>query len=68
MQVVKSKMLSHVGYDPTTSQLTVKFTNGGTYTYDGVTAEEHAAMMAAPSIGTHFAQNIRTKYKGQKAA
>jgi hypothetical protein len=64
MQPVKSSTISHVGHDPDLNRLTIKFNSGGTYTYDGVSAEEHKALLEAPSIGKHFAANIRQKYKG----
>lgn len=46
--------------------MTVKFTNGGTYRYEGVTAAQHAHMMTAESIGTHFHKHIRGKFKATK--
>lgn len=68
MEEVKSSTISHIGHDPATNQLSVKFLNGSTYVYEGVTAEDHKALMEAESIGKHFGQHIRPKFKGQKAA
>lgn len=69
MQEVKSSLISHVHHDPATNRLTVRFHNGGTtYDYDGVTPEEFSTMMTAPSVGKHFGQHIRPKYKGVKQA
>lgn len=69
MQEVTSSLISHVHHDPATNRLTVKFHNGGvTYDYDGVTADEFQTMMTAPSVGKHFGQHIRPKYKGVKQA
>lgn len=68
MQEVNSSTISHIGHDQATNTLTISFKNGGTYTYEGVPAEEHAKLMSAPSIGKHFMANIRSKYKGVKAA
>lgn len=59
MQGVNSSMLTHVGHDPVTNRLTVQFKNGNVYHYDGVTPEEHAALLQAPSIGAHFGAHIR---------
>ena len=66
MQEVKSSSISHIHHDSQLKQLTVKFANGGTYTYDGVSADEHKALMESPSIGKHFAAHVRPKYKGKK--
>lgn len=66
MQPVNSSSISHIGYDPKSKQLTVRFHNGSDYTYSGVSAEEHQALLNANSIGKHFSANIRTKYKGIK--
>ncbi len=68
MQEVKSSMLTHVGHDPMTNKLTVRFTNGGEYVYDEVTEDEYKDLMEAKSIGAHFAQHIRPHKKSAKAA
>lgn len=68
MQEVKSSNISHVGYDPATNELRIRFTRGGEYLYRGVSEEEHAALMGAESIGKHFQAHIRTKYAGAKQA
>ena len=60
---VKSSMISSVGYDAGARTLHVKFPNGGHYLYEDVTPEQHAALVGADSIGKHFAQNVRGKFK-----
>lgn len=67
LKPVSSSSISHVGHDPQTQTLTVKFANGGLYHYDGVPASEHDALMSAPSVGKHFAERIRNKYSARKA-
>jgi hypothetical protein len=66
MQEVKSNTISHVGYDKETSELRIRFTRGGEYLYRGVSPEEHAKLMAAESIGSHFQKHIRPHYTGAK--
>jgi hypothetical protein len=66
LQKVKSSSISHVGHDPATRTLSVKFTNGATYNYKGVSAEQHARLLAADSIGTHFQTSIRSKHKATR--
>ena len=51
----------------TSEGLYVRFKNGGTYFYEGVTAAEHEALAKAESIGAHFAGQIRRKYTGVPA-
>ena len=63
---VKSSNIAAVGFDPATSTLGVQFSSGATYHYAGVSAEDHAALMGADSIGSHFAKNIRGKFEGVK--
>lgn len=64
MQPVNSSTISHVAHDAVAKTLTVRFHNGTTYTYPDVTADEHLALLAAPSIGKHFGTHIRSKHKG----
>lgn len=66
-QPVESKLAKSIGYDKDLAVLHVEFHNGGVYHYPGVTPEEHAELMAAKSIGSHFLKVLKPKYKGSKA-
>jgi hypothetical protein len=61
---VASSNIHSIGYDPATSELEVRFKNGGTYRYAGVDAETHAAFLRAPSVGAHFHQHIKSTFTG----
>jgi len=55
MVKVVSSNAHMIGHDPDANELHVQFkSDGPTYIYDGVTADEHAELMAAPSIGKHL--------------
>lgn len=66
MTPVKSDSIAAVKHDPASRTLTVRFTNGGTYCYAGVSAAQHAALMRADSIGAHFHGSIRPNFKAEK--
>lgn len=57
---VKATQLHAVGYDPTAQELHVAFKSNPAkiYVYSA-TPDEHAALMAASSIGSHFSKNIK---------
>lgn len=63
MTPVNSSSISHVGHDPETGILSVKFHSGQTYRYAGVSANQAAKMLAADSVGSHFAKNINGNFK-----
>jgi hypothetical protein len=65
-EAVTSSNLASVAHDPATKTLEVCFKNGGTYRYEGVSSEEHQALIKAPSCGSHFMKHIRPKYQGKK--
>lgn len=60
MQPVESSNLAAVGYDPTTSTLAVRFTNGTLYHYPDVKPALHDQLMAAESKGKFFNANLRS--------
>ena len=66
MKPVESSTIEAIGYDPETRQMKVRFKSGGTYSYDGVPAHEHAKLMGAESHGSHFHKHIKSKYKANK--
>lgn len=66
MTPVKSSSLAAVGHDPVTNTLKVKFNSGETYHFAGVSSDQHAKLMSAPSIGSHFQKNIRGAFVGKK--
>lgn len=68
MKPVKSSSIEAIGHNPSTSVLSVKFKSGETYTYAGVSADQHAKLMSAESVGSHFQKNIRSKIEGKKSA
>lgn len=62
MQSVKSSFVQAVGYDPESQTLHVQFNSGKLARFAGVTADDHAKLMGAESIGRHFGQYIRGKF------
>lgn len=66
MKPVKSSTIKAIGHDPARQVLTVEFANGGTYEYQGVSAEQFEAFHSAESIGKHHHQHIRGKFEFTK--
>jgi hypothetical protein len=62
--IVGSSNVAATGHDPRTNTLRVRFQNGSTYQYDGVTAGEHSALRGADSVGSHLHKHIIKKYAG----
>ena len=63
---VTSKDIAIVGYDSGARTLEIAFRGGGVYHYSNVPADVYQALMAAPSHGTYFNQNIKDKYSCKK--
>lgn len=61
---VKSSNIAGVAHDPRSNELHVEFKNGGVYVYRGIDAVQHAALMAAPSIGSHLHSVIKPAAAG----
>jgi hypothetical protein len=56
---VKSSNIRSVGHDPQKNLMEVEFGNGRIYEYSDVNADEVAALLRAPSIGSHFASILK---------
>jgi len=61
---VESTYIKRIGYSPKSQNLYIEFqkptADGFTnYIYNGVTAQEHAALIGAESIGKHFLDNVK---------
>jgi hypothetical protein len=56
---VNSSNIASVGHDPHTNVMEIEFRSGKVFQYDDVNPDEHAAMLRAPSIGSHFANILR---------
>lgn len=68
MHVVKSSNIHAIGYDGEAKRLYIAFKNGKTWKYHDVEPEDHAALRAAPSIGSHFQAAIRPRFRGSLMA
>lgn len=64
LQPVQSSNIKAVGYDPANQSLAVQFVSGVAYRYDGVDQATADALLAADSIGSHFARSIRPQFQG----
>lgn len=64
--VAKSSFIHSVGHDEATGTLIVLFHKGDLWTYDGVSAELHAQMMAAESVGKFFIAKIKDAFQATK--
>lgn len=65
-QEVKSSNIKSIAHCPNSNCMEVTFNNGNTYIYEGVKAEDHQALLKAESIGSHFHNNIKGKFKFKK--
>lgn len=64
---VKSSNIKSIGYEPESQKLHIEFLGSGTvYEYSGVSAQKHANLMTAASVGSHFAKHIRNAHDGKK--
>lgn len=63
-----STNIAALGHDPKTQTLAVQFHGDPprTYHYSGVTVPDHIAMLAAPSVGSHFAAHIKGRFPSRK--
>jgi hypothetical protein len=57
-----SKVVQNHRYNAQARKLTIDFTSGKTYEYDGVPPEAYEAFVAAESKGKHFGEHIRGQY------
>lgn len=64
MPVAQSSHIQTYDYDPDTRTLTIQFTNGALYNYNGVDANTYYAFAQSNSPGSYF----HTKIKGQFAS
>lgn len=68
MTPVKSSNIHSVGYSPEERALHVQFKSGAHYRYDGVSPQQHQALVGAESVGKHLNQNIIGKFQHTKEA
>lgn len=67
MIAVNSSSVAAYAYDAEKKQLSIKFKSGPhIYHYQGVPQADVDAMLAAPSMGSHIAAHIRTKFNHVK--
>jgi len=59
MKPVTSSQIESVGYDADAKELHVRFHRGGHYAYPETPPEDHAALIGAKSVGSHFIKNIK---------
>lgn len=59
MTACKSSQIKSHGYDPVTGTLAVEFNSGHTYHYSGVSAEKHAELCKAESVGKFLHAHIK---------
>lgn len=63
---VTSSNVKSVGHDKDSSTLEVEFSSGDLYQYDGVSQDEYAELLEAPSIGKHINTKIKPRFKARR--
>lgn len=58
-QSVSSSNIRSIGHDPESNTLEIEFSNGRVFQYSDVNVDEHAALLGAQSIGSHFHNILR---------
>lgn len=60
---LRSSAIRELVYDPGSRVLGLRFADGDWYAYADVPAAAVEALLAAPSIGRHFAEHIRDRFR-----
>ena len=63
---VKSSNIKAIGYDAATQTLEVEFHGGAVWLYSGISAEVHAEIAKAESVGRWFNARIKGKFEGKR--
>lgn len=58
---VTSSNVQAIGYDPASRMLLVQFKGGATYSHQDVSPQDHAALLGAKSIGSHYHQHFKDR-------
>ena len=64
---VNSGHLSAVKYDSTEQRMTVRFQNGSEYHVHGITPDDYAGFIDAPSQGEHYHQVLKKQFEITRA-
>lgn len=56
---VASSSIAAVGYDAPTEVLAIRFHNGAEYRYSAVPQRFFEGLLAAPSVGGYYHENVR---------
>jgi frataxin-like iron-binding protein CyaY len=59
---VNSTSVARVGHDAAANQLHIQFIGGGQYIFHDVPRSHFDDLLAAPSVGKHFQQQIKGKF------
>ncbi len=59
---VRSTEIAIVGYDSALKLLEVAFRNGSVYHYEQVPQDIYKQLIQAASVGTYFAEHVKTAY------
>lgn len=62
-----SSFIAGVGYDPDTEVLTLQFTDGKSWSYDGVDQGTADELNNAGSMGQFFHARIKGQFQGRRA-
>lgn len=66
MTPLSSSNLAGADYDGATRVLTIEFTNGAVYEYEGVPAEVFADLLGSSSPGSYFYRQIKGRFPYQR--
>ncbi len=66
MPQLRSSNLSSADYDEEARTMTITFRSGGTYTYENVDQGTYDGLLASPSPGKYFFENIKDKFTFEK--
>lgn len=64
--VSNSSLIAGIGFDPDSQTLTLQFTDGNSYEYQGVDDGTYNELLASDSMGKFFHSRIKGQYSGRR--